>query len=322
MTVVELSEWIPREQFEMTKDTLSNAYMGMIYAKFPNSALGHHGILLRLLTADEDTKGNVMYSITLQRNRVMTIKKSFLDSLDNRREAVQLEEISNSYKWLNSDTYTGIWVLVEYGYIALGILDEHTLNNPMMKWKDPITPYDVSVIGLTSEGSAVFYGVNCPMINRASFYPANTCTSDADCTDVPNTRCLRESEPQILPGTTLKLLTCECADGFEPIPDPYRSVDGGCYDPIGRSATVNARCLSDRHCEFLKNTKCIPTYQDASVKTCRCTKGTLPITRLKDTGLVPGCEETELAKLLTVDSCKRQFTLGAIKVSRFRSYQN
>jgi len=29
--------------------------------------------------------------------------------------------------------------------------------------------------------------------------------------------------------------------------------------------------------------------------------------------LVPGCEETELAKLLTVDSCKRQFTLGAIK---------
>ena len=38
----------------------------------------------------------------------------------------------------------------------------------------------------------------------------------------------------------------------------------------------------------------------------------LLIFRLKETALVPGCEETELAKLLTVDSCKRQFTLGAI----------
>lgn len=57
----------------------------------------------------------------------------------------------------------------------------------------------------------------------------------------------------------------------------------------------------------------MPTYQDANIKTCRCKKGTLPLTRLKDTGLVPGCEETELARLLTVDSCKRKFTLGAIK---------
>ena len=62
----------------------------------------------------------------------------------------------------------------------------------------------------------------------------------------------------------------------------------------------------------LKNTVCMPTYQDASVKTCRCKKGHLPLPRLKETALVPGCEETELAKLLTVDSCKRQFTLGAI----------
>ena len=89
-------------------------------------------------------------------------------------------------------------------------------------------------------------------------------------------------------------------------------IDTGCYDPIKKTETVNARCLSDRHCEFLKNTVCMPTYQDASVKTCRCKKGHLPLPRLKETALVPGCEETELAKLLTVDSCKRQFTLGAI----------
>ena len=93
-----------------------------------------------------------MYTISLQRNRVMTISKSFIDATENRRENVQLEEISNSYKWLNSDTYTGLWFLVKYGYIAFGILDEHTLNNPMMRWRDPMTPYDVSVAGLTSIG--------------------------------------------------------------------------------------------------------------------------------------------------------------------------
>ena len=65
-----------------------------------------------------DPKGNVMYSISLQRNRVMTISKSFVDSTENRRENVQLEEISNSYKWLNSDTFTGLWFLVKYGYIG------------------------------------------------------------------------------------------------------------------------------------------------------------------------------------------------------------
>ena len=72
---------------------------------------------------------------------------------------------------LYSDTYTGLWFLVKYGYIAFGILDEHTLINPMMSWRDPMTPYDVSVAGLTSMGSAVFYGVDCPLINKPTFYP-------------------------------------------------------------------------------------------------------------------------------------------------------
>ena len=56
----------------------------------------------------------------MQRNRVMTIKKSFLDFQGERRENVQAEEVSQSYKWLNSNTYTGIWFLVKYGYIAIG----------------------------------------------------------------------------------------------------------------------------------------------------------------------------------------------------------
>jgi hypothetical protein len=47
----------------------------------------------------------------------------------------------------------------------------HALGNPMMRWRDTRTPYDVTVAGLTSKGSAVFYGVDCPMINKPTFYP-------------------------------------------------------------------------------------------------------------------------------------------------------
>ena len=57
MTVVELDEWIPSEQFAMKKDNITDALFGVIYAKFPSSALGHHGILIRLLSSNEETKG-------------------------------------------------------------------------------------------------------------------------------------------------------------------------------------------------------------------------------------------------------------------------
>ena len=39
----------------------------------------------------------------------------------------------------------------------------------------------------------------------------------------------------------------------------YRSLDGGCFDPIRETMTVNAPCLSDRHCTRLIDTVCIPS---------------------------------------------------------------
>ena len=98
---------------------------------------------------------------------------------------------------------------------------------------------------------------------------------------------------------------------------PLRMLKNGCFDPIQKTQTVNARCNTDRHCQFLENTECIPSYQDIGIKTCRCKKGTLPKPAIKDTGLVPGCEETEFTQLLTVDSCRRIFTLGAYTVEYF-----
>ena len=108
--------------------------------------------------------------------------------------------------------------MVKYGYIAIGIVDEHSIDNPLFQWSDPLTPYDVTVAGLTSEGSAVFYGVDCPVLNPRELYPRGFCNGDFDCNDVPNTQCFREPEPHALPTTTIKLMTCRCKDGYEPIP--------------------------------------------------------------------------------------------------------
>ena len=47
MTVVELDEWIPYEQFEMKQDEITDTYLGVVQVKLPNSALGHHGVLIR-----------------------------------------------------------------------------------------------------------------------------------------------------------------------------------------------------------------------------------------------------------------------------------
>ena len=56
-----------------------------------------------------------MYTITLYKNRQMSILKSFLDSTGNQKEVVQVVQISDSFKWLSSLTYTGYWVVYKQG---------------------------------------------------------------------------------------------------------------------------------------------------------------------------------------------------------------
>ena len=56
-----------------------------------------------------------MYTITLYKNRQMSILKSFLDSAGNQKEIVQVTQTSDSFKWLSSLTYTGFWVVFKSG---------------------------------------------------------------------------------------------------------------------------------------------------------------------------------------------------------------
>jgi hypothetical protein len=96
--------------------------------------------------------------------------------------------------------------------------------------------------------------------------------------------------------------------------DPLRSLERGCYDPVVETLTVNSRCISDRHCQKLKNTECKSSIFEESIRTCRCVRGTLPTPPDPVTGLVLGCEESVRAELLSISSCKMRFSIKERKV--------
>ena len=40
--------------------------------------------------------------------------------------------------------------MLYYRYLALGIVNEHTIDSPMVSWEDPFLPYDVNTLGITA----------------------------------------------------------------------------------------------------------------------------------------------------------------------------
>ena len=101
---------------------------------------------------------------------------------------------------------------------------------------------DIKYFGLTTEQSSATFGVNCDVPNL--HFP-DTCVTDDDCIDFPNTVCSNIPINQGLdPGTrnipfdeweprdTL-LKSCFCRAGHLRIPQSK-----GCYDPIRKVVTL------------------------------------------------------------------------------------
>ena len=101
---------------------------------------------------------------------------------------------------------------------------------------------DIKYFGLTTEQSSATFGVNCDVPNL--HFP-DTCVTDDDCIDFPNTVCSNVPINQGLdPGTrnipfdeweprdTL-LKSCFCRAGHLRIPQSK-----GCYDPIRKVVTL------------------------------------------------------------------------------------
>jgi hypothetical protein len=55
---------VPFEKFPMTYDNITDAWISVIFAKIPSSALPTHGVLIRLMSAIPELQ--VMYTLNLQ----------------------------------------------------------------------------------------------------------------------------------------------------------------------------------------------------------------------------------------------------------------
>ena len=55
------------------------------------------------------------YTITLYKNREIKIGRSFSQNGDDPQDQKEKEFVSSSGLWLNSATYTGIWIVFYYG---------------------------------------------------------------------------------------------------------------------------------------------------------------------------------------------------------------
>ena len=97
----------------------------------------------------------------------------------------------------------------------------------MVTWKDPTTPFeDVVMLAVTAmKGSALLVKLNCRLDVASEMFPTGSCSTDDDCAMIPNTVCRRGTidttqEEETLGETTIPFMftTCQCMDGYMPIP--------------------------------------------------------------------------------------------------------
>ena len=236
----------------------------------------------------------------------------------NLHVQVEMRKVSvNTELDFDRGQYQGFWVAVRNGIdISLGLIGDKIID-PVANYSDiiregPDNPY---YFGLTvSETTSANFGVNCDM---PGLHFADTCVSDEDCEEFPNTVCQAEPVNAGLdPGTRRLpfssweagdslLKSCWCKAGHVRIPQ-----SAGCYDPVRKVVTLQDACFADYHCNDLPNTGC---YEDLLVpqynKSCQCLPGNKPFLPDPRTGLVEGCAPLTERDMATVQGCSRRFNI-------------
>ena len=135
-------------------------------------------------------------------------------------------------------------------FISIGVMDENTVEFPVLAWRDPTPFAGIDTAGLTAEGSAVFYRYMCAL---GSTLTDGVCFDDGDCRHLANTACTARRFGN---ESTVAFQSCQCLAGYQVIPRIRRTFVGGCYDPIVRTRTLLGPCRDQVHCSNLVNTVC------------------------------------------------------------------
>jgi hypothetical protein len=315
---VKSDEWVPDTLVPLAFDRASEAKVGVFFTKFSEELGSNDYVTVRILNKAKQNLS--MYSVNLYRADRVSIHISRLEPPRNGGDYTRQEgskESENAVLDLDNSTYKGFWISVRNGIeISVGRIGDKLIDS-IANYTDviregPDAPY---YFGLTTpETTSAFFGVNCDM---PGLHFEDTCVTDDDCVDFPNTVCMAEPvnkglDPGIrrLPfekwkeGDTL-LKSCWCKEGHIRIPQSE-----GCYDPIRKVVTLQDACFADYHCNDLPNTICsqdmlMPLYN----MSCQCIPGNKPFEKDPRTGLVEGCAPLTNKDKTSIDGCSRRFTI-------------
>ena len=71
----------------------------------------------------------------------MYIGKSFVNSNGEETDKIQVSNSSTTLKWLSRREYTGFWITVNNGFVAVGLMNENTLGERVAAFSDNEDPY-------------------------------------------------------------------------------------------------------------------------------------------------------------------------------------
>ena len=306
-------EWLPNTLMPLSFDRASETKVGVFYAKF-NALNGNNDhVIVRLV--NKNRSNSTMYSFKLYRVGSVSLFVSKLEPSPSSRNSnfnrVETRRASQNQGINLTDTtvHRGFWVTVKEDELALGMIGDQLIE-PVLIYNDTLRegPRDVSYFALTTEQSVASFGVNCDV---PDLHFEDTCVSDEDCEEYPNTVCSAEpinrgldpgtrSEPfsEWEPRDTL-LKSCFCAEGHMRIP-----LSAGCYDPIRVVVTLKDACFADYHCNDLPNTHCV-FDRDVLLynKSCQCIPGNKPFDTDPRTGLIEGCAPLTEADKASILGC-------------------
>jgi len=313
-------EWVPDTLVPLAFDRASESKVGVFYTKLGDRTGNNDHVVVRIL--NKAKQNLTMYSVKLFRVGTVSIHINKLESPRNGGSFIQQDgrKVSvNAVIDLDKDRYQGFWISIKneveisIGRIGDKLIDSVANFTDVLR-EGPDEPY---YFGLTTPAAtAAYFGVNCDM---PGLHFEDTCVTNDDCTDFPETVC--QSMPVnkgLDPGTRSIpyqkwkdgdeiLKSCWCKEGHMRIPESK-----GCYDPIRKVVTLRDACFADYHCNDLPNTVCgHDMFMDRYNRSCQCIPGNKPFEPNPRTGLVEGCAPLTKKDKATISGCSRRFSLIA-----------
>ena len=187
---VNADEWVPDTLVPLAFDRASEAKVGVFYAKLGERQGNNDHIIVRIL--NKAKQNLTMYSVKLFRVGTVSIHINKLEPPRNGGSFIQQDgrkASENAVINFDKDSYQGFWISLRNDIeISIGRIG-NTLIDSVANFTDVLRegPDEPFYFGLTtpSQTSASF-GVNCDM---PGLHFEDTCVTDDDCSDFPETVC-------------------------------------------------------------------------------------------------------------------------------------